>query len=364
MAAGNVIPDTETDCIVIGAGPAGVTAAAHLAEAGVSVLLVDEAAAVGGRAAPGPDEDERAAPLWPDRFYRAGALRNAVAARKPRIAHRPRCRVEGIDGQLVAIRNLDTGAAERARAPCLLLATGAAEIPAAIPWNADRGIYPLGDPDALIAAAQARPGLRIVLAGIGPLLWTAAAHVAAARVPIAAVVDAAGRPTLWQGIGLLRRPGLLAQGLGWRRAVWASGAPILRESAVVAAEGDAALTAIEVAGLYADRTRTRVAADLLAIGYGLRPNRALAPQGTRPGLVIAGDAERVAGFDAAVATGTLAAADALRTLDRPIGPALGAASVEAEAALKALRTFLWPVERWSAPPLALAELTGKADQRD
>lgn len=359
MAAGDF--PSDLGCIVIGAGPAGVTAAAHLADAGVSVLLVDEGVTVGGRAAPVPDEDERAAPHWPDRYYRAGALRNAVAARQARITHRQRCRVEQIDGQRVAICNLDTGIADTAMAPCLLLATGAEEIPAAIAWNKARGVYPLGDPDALIAAARAQPGARLVLAGMGPLLWAAAAHVAAARVPISAVIDAAGRPTLWQGIGLLRRPGLLAQGLGWRRAVWSSRAPILRESAVVAAEGDDRLTATAVAGLYADRTRTRVATDLLAIGYGLRPRRALAPQGTRPGLVIAGDAERVAGLDAAVATGTLAAADVLRTLDRPIGPALGAASVEAEAELKALRSFLWAVERWSAPPLALSELLGQRD---
>lgn len=354
----------DFDCIVIGAGPAGVTAAAHLADAGACVLLVDEGVAVGGRALPGPDEDERAAPLWPDRFYRAGALRNAITARKARIAHRPRCRVEGIDGQVVAIRGLDTGATEAARAPCLLLAAGAGEIPPAIAWDAARGIHPLGNPEALIDLAKAQPGTRLVLAGTGPLLWTTAAHVVTAGVPIAAVVDAAGRPTAWQAIGLLRRPGLLAQGLGWRRAVWSTNAPILRESAVAAAEGAQRLAAVEVAGLYADRTRTRIETDLLAIGYGLRPRRALAPQGTRPGLVIAGDAERAAGFDAAVATGTLAAADVLRTLDRPIGPALGPASVEAEAELKALKTFLWAVERWSAPPLALAELMAKPDQRD
>lgn len=42
------------DCIAIGAGPAGVTAAAYLADAGLGVLLVDDRPGIGGAAGLGP----------------------------------------------------------------------------------------------------------------------------------------------------------------------------------------------------------------------------------------------------------------------------------------------------------------------
>lgn len=354
------------DCIVVGAGPAGVTAAAHLADAGAAVLLVDERDLIGGAASSRSGAEDAVAWLWPDRFYRLGALGQAVAQRTARLTYRPSHRVEAIEGQAATIRSLADGAAAMATAPCLLLATGAREVPPRFGWNRGRGVHGLSDPEGLVETMRERPGARVVVAGLGPLLWAAAAHIAASGLQLAAVIDAAGRPSALQTLGLLRQPGLVAQGLGWRRAVWSSRAPILHDSAVTGVEGADRMTAVTVAGLAADEP-SRVEAEFLATGYGIRPFCPLAPRGVRPGLVIAGDAERPAGFDAAVATGTLAAADVLRTLGRPVGPGLGAALPAAEAELRGLRPFLWAIERWWAVPPPLRKLlpeAGADDQRD
>lgn len=349
------------DCIAIGAGPAGVSAAAYLADAGAGVLLVDERAAIGGAAGSRSGAEDDVAWLWPDRFYRLGALHQAVTQRAARIAYRPSHRVEAIEGQEATIRSLLDGTVATVSAPCLLVATGAQEIPPAFGLNPSFGIHGLSDPEGLAEAMRERPGARVVVAGLGPLLWATAAHLAAARIKLAAVIDAAGRPTTLQVLGLLRQPGMVSQGLGWRRAVWSSRAPILPDSAVTAVEGKDRLAAVTVAALDGSGPQ-RIEAAFLAIGYGVRPFCPLAPRGVRPGLVIAGDAERAAGFDAAVATGTLAAADVLRTLGRPVGPGLGSAIPAAEAELRALRPFLWALERWWGVPGALRPLL--ADQRD
>ncbi|MBL8704366.1 MAG: FAD-dependent oxidoreductase [Rhodospirillales bacterium] len=354
------------DCIVIGAGPAGVTAAAYLADAGAGVLLVDERPAIGGAASSRSGAEDDVAWLWPDRFYRLGALHQAVAQRAGRIAYRPSHRVGAIDGQDATIRSLADDTVATASAPCLLVATGAREIPPAFGLDPGRGVHGLSDPESLVEAMRERPGARVVVAGLGPLLWATAAHLAASRVRLAAVIDAAGRPTTLQALALLRQPGMVAQGLGWRRAVWSSRAPILRDSAVTATEGTGRLAAVTVAALDGGEPR-RIEAEFLAIGYGVQPLCPLAPRGVRPGLVIAGDAERAAGFDAAVATGTLAAADVLRTLGRPVGPGLGAAIPAAEAELRALRPFLWALERWWSVPEALRPMLPDrqpGDQRD
>jgi len=350
------------DCIVIGAGPAGVTAAAYLADAGVGVLLVDERPGIGGAASSRSGAEDEVAWLWPDRFYRLGALHQAVAQRAARIAYRPSHRVEAIDGQDATIRSLADDTVATVSAACLLVATGGREIQPAFGFNPSFGIHGLSDPEGLVEAMRERPGARVVVAGLGPLLWATAAHLAASRIRLAAVIDAAGRPTTFQALGLLRQPGMVVQGLGWRRAVWSSRAPILRDSAVAATEGAGRLAAVTVAALDGTGPR-RIEAEFLAIGYGVRPFCPLAPQGVRPGLVIAGDAERAAGFDAAVATGTLAAADALRTLGRPVGAGLGAAIPAAEAELRALRPFLWALERWWGVPEALQPLLAE-NQRD
>ncbi|MBD3256947.1 FAD-dependent oxidoreductase, partial [candidate division GN15 bacterium] len=42
---------TDTDCVVVGAGAAGLTCARRIADAGMSVLVLDKGRGVGGRMA-------------------------------------------------------------------------------------------------------------------------------------------------------------------------------------------------------------------------------------------------------------------------------------------------------------------------
>jgi len=357
----------ELDCLVVGAGPAGVTAALHLARSGIRLLLVDDRPQAGGMAFPARLDDDGAW-LWPDRFYRGGALREALERRPTWFDYWPGHRVEAIEpGPAATVRTLSSGECARVAARCILLATGSAEIAAALPARPATGVFGLTDPELLVDQARERPGVRVAVAGMGPLLWFTAARLAAAGIALAAVIDAAPRAGAAEALGLIRQPGLLAQGLGWMRAVWSSKAPILHRAAVVAAEGQDRLAAVQVAaidpeGRPAPGDGRRLEAGLLGIGYGLRPRTALLATPLPPAVLVAGDAEAPGGFDAAVARGTLAAEACLGVLARPVAPELAAAAAEARTRLARLEPFLGALARWWRVEPGMAALVAP-DQR-
>lgn len=344
----------EPDIVVIGAGPAGGVAALHLADAGLATTLIDERESPGGMAFP-TMADEEGAFLWPDRGYRASAFRQALHDRRRKFVYRAQTRAEAIaPGPVVAIRDLEGGAVETLSPSAVVVATGAIPIVPDLP-----GAMGLHDTAALVEAARERPGARVVLAGAGPLLWIAAARCLTARLKVVAIVDAAGKPSMGQAMGLLRQPRLFAQGLGWMRAVWKSGVPIHHRTGIVAVEEEggarmARLAALDHAWRPAAGPRRTLAMDLLGIGYGLRPNLALLPA-ELPGVFVAGDAGGASGLDAALADGAIAAGAVLAKLGRQPGPALAAAIDEARRQRRRLDPFLRALHDWSGPRGPLAE---------
>ena len=107
----------EADVMVVGAGPAGLAAAARAAEAGRRVVLVDAAPAPGGQ-------------IW---RHRAGAL--APADARPWIGRCERAGVRTLAGAEVvdalpghSLTVVMRGEATLVRAPAFVLATGAREL--------------------------------------------------------------------------------------------------------------------------------------------------------------------------------------------------------------------------------------------
>lgn len=130
----------------------------------------------------------------------------------------------------------------------LLAAPGAVEIAVPVPGWQRPGVFGLGGLQLLLKGAGTVPTGPVVLAGAGPLLYLLAAQFRAARVPVAAVIDAAARPGFSTLLGLAAQPSLLAAGIGHRwRLLW-GGIPVLRRHAVTAVDGDrSGVTAVEVA---------------------------------------------------------------------------------------------------------------------
>lgn len=187
------------DLVVVGAGPAGLSAAARAAELGIDVLLVDENPAPGGQiyraitTTPVGDRDVLGADYW------RGA---EIVARfeRSQAAYAARCTLWSIGPDETAPENdafeiglsLD-GRARLIGARQLILATGAQERPFPIPGWTLPGVMTAGAAQIALKSAAIVPAGRTVIAGCGPLLYLLAGQLAAAGTDIVAVLDTTPR---------------------------------------------------------------------------------------------------------------------------------------------------------------------------
>ncbi|MDQ4116625.1 MAG: 2Fe-2S iron-sulfur cluster-binding protein, partial [Actinomycetota bacterium] len=208
--AGEVSPDTaqpvydkryaHPDVLVVGGGPAGLSAAVAAARAGAQVLLVDEQHGLGGHLRWSSDPAERA------------ALRELLA----QVAAEPGIEVLSdsvalarYDDNWVPIvqRNLP-GVHERlikARAKTLVVAAGLIERPYVFAGNDLPGVMLSGAARRLTNLYAVRPGDRAVVFTANEAGDATAADLAAAGVEVAEVVDArvGGRVVRARGRGSL-----------------------------------------------------------------------------------------------------------------------------------------------------------------
>jgi sarcosine oxidase subunit alpha len=224
------------DVLVVGGGPAGLTAARTAAEQGKRVIIADLDARFGGAANwSGETIDGKPAAEWA-----AGMVRDLEARDNVRLL--PRTSVWGYydDNTLAAHQRVSDHKPEphkgeprhrhwTIRAGVVVLATGAFERPLVFPGNDRPGVM-------LASAAQrytnefgALPGDRIVIFANNDSAWQVAADLHHAGARIVAIVDVRDRISE------------AAAELGA-----ATGAEILTGHAVVATEGGKALSGIKV----------------------------------------------------------------------------------------------------------------------
>jgi len=261
------------DLIVIGAGPAGGAAALAAARHGLSVGLIDEAAAAGGQIyrAPAPgmvmlsgkrDDDANA----------GDELRAALAASRVQAFYSHRVWTVARGFQVDA-------AGEDGHhsfcAPRVIAANGGHERLVPFPGWTLPGVIGLAAATILMKSQGMMPGGRVVVAGCGPLLMAVAAKIVSGGGDLVAVVDLAG-PSDWISAlpGLVRRCGLLRRGLGWILAIGKARVPIYFRHGVRAAEGSDRVARVVIGPV--DRAGAPVVGsekvfdvDMLVIGHGL-----------------------------------------------------------------------------------------------
>jgi NADPH-dependent 2,4-dienoyl-CoA reductase/sulfur reductase-like enzyme len=327
------------DLLVLGAGPAGMAAAAEARGRGLPVLLLDENTAPGGqvhrsieRRAAKDEQDRDGRKLVRDLRAAGADLRFGAA-------------LWAIEPGGTAYWTED-GAARSVTARRILLCAGATERPLPVPGWTLPGVMTVGAAQIALKTAGLVPEGKAWLAGQGPLLWLYAVQALAAGGRIAGIVDLShGVPAaaLRHLPRALMAPGYLAKGLAWQRRVRRAGVPVLRAEAL-RAEGEGRLRRIVV-------DEAVHAAELLLLHDGVVPNtqvtRAIpgcahdwdpAQACWRPrldawgnttveGVMVAGDAGGIGGARAAAHAGRLAALEAARALG-----ALTAEQRDAEAA--------------------------------
>jgi NADPH-dependent 2,4-dienoyl-CoA reductase/sulfur reductase-like enzyme len=344
-----------TDVLVIGAGPAGLAAAAGAAEEGLDVLLLDEQPAAGGQVwrnaaarlagAPGPDDGD------------AGAAAALAALDHPRVAHVAGATVVDAqrDGRVAWLAPPgETPRMRETQAAAIVVASGAMERPLVFPGAALPGVMGVGALQLLLKQGVVPQG-RIVLAGQGPLPLLTLAQLRRAGAEVTAMLDVG--PALPRVLPSgLPDAALFSKGLGLlaRRAL--SGVAIHRGVRRLRAEGDGALA--QARFVVGGRERVLPCA-LLAVHDGVIANTqatrlmglrhrwrdaeaAFAPEtdeaGRAGGVVwIAGDAAGIDGAEAARVSGALAGVDAARALGALAPEAAGARIRALQADLRRIR---------------------------
>lgn len=364
--------------VIVGAGPAGVRAAATLAAAGLAPIVVDEAPASGGQ-------------IYrrvPPRFTRSyGALYGFDAAKARRlhaafdgiagaVDHRPDTLVWDLrEGTLHC---LSRGESVEVPYRDVILAPGARDRVIPFPGWTLPGVYTLGGAQIALKHQGCAIGRQVVFTGTGPLLYLVAWQYAKAGAAVVAVLDttpfAAKRRAL---------PALLSGGRAFAKGLWyvaglrARGIAVesgIRPVAAEASEGAVSAFA------YRDASgrEKRVACDAIGFGYGLSPETQLADLADVPfafdpvqqqflplhdatgrtsvrGVYLAGDGRGIAGADAAELSGERAALALLEDRGHDVSRARVAALERALAGIARFRdalhaAFPFPADLAAAMP--------------
>ncbi|MEU9510222.1 FAD/NAD(P)-binding oxidoreductase [Micromonospora sp. NPDC048170] len=333
---------TGYDVVVVGAGPAGLAAAAAAARAGCRVAVLDAGPRPGGQFwRHRPDADGRGHHGW-STFARLREQLDTVDHRADAAVWFVEAgrTVAGPAGAEFAVHTRS----EVLRGRRLVIATGAHDRVVPFPgWDLP-GVVTAGGAQALLKGQGLTFARRIAVAGTGPFLLPVATGLAEAGGTVVGVYEA-NDPL---GYARRLRPVLGAAGklaeagrYGWR--MLRHTVPYRRRTAVVAAHGTDHLTGVTVAPVGPDGTvvgtGTEVECDGLAVGFGFTPQLELAvtlgcatrldsdgslvlavdaAQATSvPGVYAAGEVTGVGGADLSLVEGELAGGAAALSLGRP-----------------------------------------------
>lgn len=260
------------DVLILGAGPAGMAAAAAAREKGADVICVDQFVKPGGQYHMQP-------PTPGGAFDRTSQVLEGQEAER-------RCRELGVrflmqteifwvEPGFTAFAN-QAGTAVAIRAAAMVAASGAME--RALPfkgWTLPGVITP-GGAQRLIKSNNLAPGRNVILAGTGPFLLAVANTFGTAGLKLVSYVEMQ-RPRLSAISLLARTPGRIGEAMKLMGGLRRSGAQMRFGHQVVEALGDGRLEAVRIAPLDAGgKPRMQDAftiedIDVLCVGYGFRP---------------------------------------------------------------------------------------------
>jgi sarcosine oxidase subunit alpha len=184
----------RVDVAVVGAGPAGLSAAAVAARSGASVVVLDESPRPGGRL---PLQLHEAPTGWRMGHREAEALAAAAEAAGARIVTGAGVwgLFPGWELYLDPVDPADPGAVpDRVGAAAVVLATGAGQNPLALPGWTLPGVLCAGAAQMLVNVQRVRPGRRAVVVGVDPLALTVAHQLRLAGVEVRAILPPAPGP--------------------------------------------------------------------------------------------------------------------------------------------------------------------------
>lgn len=329
--------------VIVGAGPAGITAARTLLDHGVTPVLVDESLRGGGQIyRRQPANFQRSAKqLYGFEADKATALHRTMDALATQIDYRPETLVWNAENGRLDM--LNHGHAESLEYSQIIVATGATDRILPVPGWTLPGVYSLGAAQIALKYQGCAIGERVAFCGSGPLLCLVAYQYAKAGAKVVAVLDSAPFSAQCLALpALLGQPVTLAKGLYYRAWLTAHGIPVHQGATLSRVEGEQRVTGIHwdqqhvacdaVAFAHALRSETQLA-DLLgcefawnALNRAWLPERDAAGRSSVAGVYLAGDGAGIMGADAAQMAGERAALALLEdtgiAIDHRRGPVL------------------------------------------
>jgi NADPH-dependent 2,4-dienoyl-CoA reductase/sulfur reductase-like enzyme len=329
------------DLIIIGAGPAGMAAAATAAQIGLTVVVLDEQPRPGGQIYRDVD---RVAPLRGDILGRDFTEGTALTAGldHPNIHHIAGAVVWSVE-EAVSVHYTRAGQSHRVTGKRILLATGALERPMPLPGWTLPGVMTVGAGQIMLKQSGL-VSARAVLVGAGPLLYLLAVQMLRAGAPPLALVETQTKGDALRAIrhvlGALHGWRDLRNGLAMLYELWRGGVPRYLAATDIAIEGAAHAEALRfVSGGKAHR----IAAGSVFLHHGVVPNTqaartigiahrwdagqaCFAPeldvwgQTAVKTVFIAGDGARIGGAKVARIAGALAALQIAQQLGRITAP--------------------------------------------
>ena len=341
---------THTDVSIVGAGPAGLSAAIAAAQAGARVTIIDEYSKPGGQyfRQPQAQFNKINESILGKSFKASKPVLHAVAQLE-KVEIRANTLVWGaFDDGVLELESENK--CERLISKKIIVATGAYERPIPFPGWTLPGVTTAGAAQTLLKAQFVLPGQRIMLSGTGPFQLPVATQLIRAGGKIIEILEALSAqaffrpfPNAWLHMDKL------AEAAGYYSVLLRDGVRLRYSETVIEARGDGQLEEVVIAPLdvhgnaQRDKTRT-VSVDALLTNFGFIPSLQLPKllgcqtkwdaagsywvahcdedqRSNLPGVLVAGEVTGVAGHRVAMAEGTIAGLTAASDLGL-LAPAL------------------------------------------
>ncbi len=342
---------TETEIAIVGAGPAGLAAAAAASAAGCRVTIVDAYNRLGGQYyKQTPAEFGAQAPHTLHHDFSVAERLFAAVTDCPSVSKHLGASVwtaqgPSAPGEPTTLYVTGEEGGDELRARHVILAPGAYDRALPFPgWDLP-GVMTAGAAQSLVKSQRVLPGRRVVLSGSGPFLLPVAVSLAQGGAEVVAVYEATTvggwarhAPRAWGHWDKL------AEGRDYAMTLRKHGVPVSFGRAVVRAEGDSRVQQVTVAQLAADwspipGSEERLQVDTLCTGYGFVPSTELSyllgcahrfepvqgafiarhdgdMRSSRPGIFVAGEITGIGGSAVALPQGAIAGLAAARALGR------------------------------------------------
>jgi len=306
------IETLETECLILGGGPAGLSAAIELGKAGVNVMLIDDKHLLGGKLV-----------LQTHKFFgsidacHAGTRGMDIGQKlEKELQAFPSIKLWTETTALSVFSDRKVGVLRAGRyylirPHVLLVATGAREKSLVFKGNSLPGVYGAGAFQTLVNRDLVRPSARLFVVGGGNVGLIAAYHALQAGIQVVGLCEA-----LPECGGYKVHKDKLAR----------MGVPIYTSHTVVAANGKEEVESVTIAKLDPSwrtigGTERSFKCDTVLVAVGLEPVDEFLKKAKEYGLPVyaAGDAEEIAEASAAMFTGRIRGLEIAKALGRDVG---------------------------------------------